>query len=107
MDENINLPNLLIVGAAKSGTTSLHNYLKQHPAIFMTEHKEPHFLIRPNMLSHNLCSGTTSILETKSTKKELVKIIDILGRETNRQHSNTPLFYIYDDGSVEKKIIIE
>ena len=62
---------------------------------------------RPNMLSHNLCSGTTSILETKSTKKELVKIIDILGRETNRQHSNTPLFYIYDDGSVEKKIIIE
>ena len=45
MEENINLPNLLIVGAAKSGTTSLHNYLKQHPDIFMTEHKEPHFLI--------------------------------------------------------------
>ena len=39
------LPNLLIVGAAKSGTTSLHNYLKQHPDIFMTDHKEPHFLI--------------------------------------------------------------
>jgi len=45
MDKNINLPNLLIVGAAKCGTTSLHNYLKQHPDIFMTEHKEPHFLI--------------------------------------------------------------
>tara|TARA_S200000501_G_C20772488_1_gene721207 strand:+ start:51 stop:971 length:921 start_codon:yes stop_codon:yes gene_type:complete len=45
MDVNIDLPNLLIVGAAKSGTTSLHNYLKQHPSIFMTEHKEPHFLI--------------------------------------------------------------
>ena len=45
MEENITLPNLLIVGAAKSGTTSLHNYLKQHPDIFMTEHKEPHFLI--------------------------------------------------------------
>jgi len=45
MDKNINLPNLLIVGAAKCGTTSLHNYLKQHPDIFMSEHKEPHFLI--------------------------------------------------------------
>ncbi|MEC9209683.1 MAG: sulfotransferase [Bacteroidota bacterium] len=45
MDGNLDLPNLLIVGAAKSGTTSLHNYLKQHPDIFMTEHKEPHFLI--------------------------------------------------------------
>ena len=41
----IDLPNLLIVGAAKSGTTSLHNYLKQHPQIYMSDHKEPHFLI--------------------------------------------------------------
>lgn len=41
----MSLPNLLIVGAAKSGTTSLHEYLKQHPDIFMSKHKEPHFLI--------------------------------------------------------------
>ena len=39
------LPNLLIVGAAKSGTTSLHNYLNQHENIFMCSPKEPHFLI--------------------------------------------------------------
>jgi hypothetical protein len=38
-------PNLFIVGAAKSGTTSLHNYLKQHPDVFMCTPKEPHFLI--------------------------------------------------------------
>lgn len=37
------LPNLLIVGAAKSGTSSLHKYLQQHPQIFMSEHKEPRF----------------------------------------------------------------
>ena len=41
----MNLPNLLIVGAAKSGTTSLHHYLKQHSDIFMSDHKEPHFFI--------------------------------------------------------------
>ena len=29
------LPNLLIIGAAKSGTTSLHDYLDQHPAVHM------------------------------------------------------------------------
>tara|TARA_E500000331_G_scaffold345752_1_gene383712 strand:- start:11356 stop:12258 length:903 start_codon:yes stop_codon:yes gene_type:complete len=45
MAEVKNLPNLLIIGAAKSGTTSLHNYLKQHPELYMTDHKEPHFLI--------------------------------------------------------------
>ena len=29
------LPNLLIIGAAKCGTTSLHFYLDQHPDVFM------------------------------------------------------------------------
>jgi hypothetical protein len=37
------LPNFLIVGAAKSGTTSLWTYLQQHPQIFMPSNKEPNF----------------------------------------------------------------
>jgi len=36
----------------------------------------------------------------------LIKIIDVLGRETKGK-KNEPLFYIYDDGTVEKRIIIE
>ncbi len=35
-------PNLFIVGAVKSGTTSLYAYLRQHPDIFFPEMKEPH-----------------------------------------------------------------
>lgn len=38
-----NKPNLFIVGVAKSGTTSLYYYLSQHPDIFMSTVKEPHF----------------------------------------------------------------
>jgi hypothetical protein len=38
-----NLPDFLIVGAPKGGTTSLHYYLKQHPSVFMPERKEPWF----------------------------------------------------------------
>jgi len=34
------LPNLLIIGAAKAGTTSLHRYLSFHPEIFMSKKKE-------------------------------------------------------------------
>ena len=37
------LPNFLIVGAVKSGTTSLYYYLKQHPEIYMSDSKEPRF----------------------------------------------------------------
>ena len=50
-------------------------------------------------------TGTTSI-EEESINKELLKAIDILGRDVEGR-KNTPLFYIYDDGTVEKKIIIE
>ncbi len=37
------MPNFLVIGAPKSGTTSLHNYLSQHPDIYMSSAKEPHF----------------------------------------------------------------
>ena len=35
------LPNFLVVGAGKSGTTSLYHYLCQHPQIYMSPVKEP------------------------------------------------------------------
>lgn len=41
---NPHLPNFLIVGAAKGGTTSLYYYLKQHPDVFLSTVKEPCFL---------------------------------------------------------------
>ena len=36
----VKLPNFLIVGAAKSGTSSLHNYLYQHPEVYMPLYNE-------------------------------------------------------------------
>ncbi|MCF6365357.1 MAG: sulfotransferase domain-containing protein [Bacteroidales bacterium] len=36
-------PNLMIIGAMKCGTTSLHNYLAKHPDIRMSEPKEIHY----------------------------------------------------------------
>ena len=51
-------------------------------------------------------SPSTHILESSTNNKELIKIVDILGREILKT-SNVPVFYIYKDGSVEKKIVIE
>ena len=48
--------------------------------------------------------GTTAI-EEQTTNKELLKVTDLLGRETKA--TNQLLFYIFDDGTVEKKIVIE
>jgi hypothetical protein len=37
------LPNFLLIGTAKAGTTSLYYYLRQHPQVFMSNPKEPKF----------------------------------------------------------------
>ena len=40
---HMSLPNFVVIGAGKSGTTSLHYYLKQHPEIYLTTIKELNF----------------------------------------------------------------
>ena len=60
MDKVNTLPNLFIVGAAKSGTTSLHNYLNQHPDVFMCTPKEPHFLINNEIGENRIPVGICS-----------------------------------------------
>jgi len=62
------------------------------------------FIIDPQHYFSNNCSGTTSIQE-QTINKELLKVTDLLVRET--KETNQPLFYIYDDGTVEKRIVIE
>tara|TARA_S200000501_G_scaffold378801_1_gene443808 strand:- start:17220 stop:18182 length:963 start_codon:yes stop_codon:yes gene_type:complete len=37
------IPNLFLVGAPKSGTTAIYEFLNSHPDIFMSPIKEPHF----------------------------------------------------------------
>jgi sulfotransferase family protein len=41
------LPNLVVIGAMKCGTTALHRYLDQHPQIAMSEPKELNFFFGP------------------------------------------------------------
>jgi len=46
------------------------------------------------------------IINNISLVKKLVKITDMLGKNTNEK-KNVTLFYHFDDGTVEKKIVIE
>jgi len=43
MKANCRKPNLFIVGAPKSGTTALFHYLSEHPNVYASPLKEPHF----------------------------------------------------------------
>ena len=44
-------------------------------------------------------------IDEHTTQKKLLRITDVFGRETKQ--TNQPLFYIYENGMVEKKLIVE
>jgi hypothetical protein len=49
---------------------------------------------------------STFNIPTPSSNRKLEKVVDVLGRETKHK-TNTPFIEIYDDGTVEKRIVIE
>jgi len=74
------LPNFIIIGANKGGTTSLHQYLSEHPEIFMSEIKEPMFFSfgniteaqkNENALSRN--KGLQNVIYTLEDYENLFK----------------------------------
>ena len=46
MNDRSRVPDLLIAGAQKSGTTTLHSWLRDHPDVFMAAPKELHYFDR-------------------------------------------------------------
>jgi sulfotransferase family protein len=56
-------PNLFVVGAAKSGTTSLWAQLDAHPEIYMSHPKEPHYFSRARVPVDQLVKSPTAYAE--------------------------------------------
>lgn len=71
----------------------------------------PKFIQAVNFTSEFLfpllpCNNTTNITEASKSKNTLLKVVDILGRESNIETKKL-LFYIYSDGSIKRKFICE
>ena len=54
----------------------------------------------------SLDCNATAINEAPQQEKHLLKIVDILGKE-RKSNKKGLLFYIYSDGTVEKRIVME
>ena len=61
---------------------------------------------RPVGLKLEVDGIISNTLEKNPKVKNLIKVVGVLGREI-KPKKNTPLFYMYDDDSVEKKIVLE
>ena len=55
---------------------------------------------------HDVYTSPTSIVEVENTNKTLIKVTNILGKESTPKEKGL-LFYIYSDGTVEKRIVVE
>ena len=92
--------------------TTWYNYSISSPSLFPTYPLTSYFVFNSlNTLMSDTCvltynSTPTAILyPSYNNEKEIIKITDLIGRESKQ--TNQLLFYIYDDGTIEKKIIIE
>lgn len=66
------LPNFLIVGAAKCGTTSLYNYLIKHPNVIEAHNKELYFFDRYYPYGLNYYRANFPIIFHKKNSEKLV-----------------------------------
>ena len=76
-------PNLFLIGAMKSGTSSLHACLDKHPQIFMSKPKEPMFFSRES----NFAKGEESYLALFASAGEAL----VIG-ESSTEYSKAPMF---------------
>ena len=98
-------PNFFIVGAPKAGTTSIYEYIKNHPQIFMSSIKEP------NYFSINILNENDQLKPIRNKKKYLdlfknIKNEKIIGEASPFYLSDHDAPKLIHDVSPTAKILI-
>jgi len=90
----IKKPNFFIVGAAKSGTSSLFHYLDLHPDIYMSAIKEPHYFCHDYFPAHFTGPGDEGFSENRiRTTDDYMKLFEPGIRATIRGEGS--VYYAY------------
>ena len=92
-------PNLFIVGQPKSGTTALHQFLGQHPEIYMSSIKEPHFFCSDFHLESDRAYGKKRFFDFRSESAYL-QLFNRAGNAKVIGESSTN--YLYSQVAAEK-----
>jgi hypothetical protein len=87
------LPNFLIIGAAKSGTTALYRYLYDHPQIFMSERKELHYFSYPETSKLTRGPDTYHRIAVSTLEEYKSYFNDVKGQAAIGEASPTYLYF--------------
>lgn len=89
------MPNFIVIGAAKSGTTALYRYLKQHPEIFMSQPKELRFFPFEEQIPDFCGPGDKADMGTVITKIEDYRACFAQGAQYPARGESSPLYLYY------------
>jgi hypothetical protein len=99
-DNKLKYPNFFIVGAPKCGTTSLHYWLSQHPEIFMSNPKEPHYFCTDLHEEADKFNGDRNNLFKYRNKKDYLNLFKEAKNEKIIGEVST--LYLYSKKAPEK-----
>ena len=72
MTSSPTLPNFFIIGAAKAGTTALYDALRNHPHVYMSPVKEPHYFCKDMFIeARGSQQGGNTVLEGRALNQYL------------------------------------
>ena len=92
-------PNLFIAGAPRAGTTSLHSLLAQHPDVYMSKVKEPHYFARDINRRYEEHAGRP-IPSLIRTEERYLKLFEGAGEAAVRGESS--VYYLYSEVAAQE-----
>jgi len=95
MSKELIYPNFLIVGTAKAATTTIYNYLEQHPQIYLPYRKEPCFFTFAN--KQNIKFSTGRPVQFITDFDEYTSLFKKGSHHTIRGEASTPYLYFYEE----------
>lgn len=101
------VPNFVVAGAAKSGTTSLAHYLRQHPDVFVAREKECHYLAFPDTPPRFTGPGDDTEFNriVITDRDRYLRCFD--GARDERAVGEASVFYLYRPDSLRMALTLE
>ena len=90
----LKLPDFLIIGAARSGTTSLYYSLRRHPGVFMPDLKEPFYLSFVDEIPE--FTGLHFLRERMWTTRDYAELFAEAGDGQLLGEASTSYLYMYE-----------
>lgn len=97
----MNDPTFLLIGAAKSGTSAIYNFLKQHPQIYMSPQKEPYYFALQGETVEFNAPGDNGINHRAVTDRAVYEAL-FAGRTNELASGEASTLYLYDERTAER-----